>query len=92
MRTLLPPSPAQVGLEEMVTELAAHAEELKSTFRAAIAQIVHERDEEMRAFHERRRIWEGTIAEWLKAGSEKRIDPILVYTNKPVYDKLQEPA
>ena len=76
----------QAELDKTIGEMAEQGE----VFRQAAAKIAAHREAEAKAFGERRRVWERTIDEWLKAGFQKRIDPLLHNVNQPVYTRLGE--
>ena len=58
--------------------------------RNAAKKIHAQREAESKAFQERRRIWERTVDDWLSAGYNKRIDPIVYNVNKDIFSRLQE--
>jgi len=80
----------QDAIEAQLDRTLAQMGEQGELFRQSAATIAAHRDAEARAFGERRRIWEKTIDEWLRAGFSKRIDPLLMNTNLPVYTRLGE--
>ena len=77
---------SQAEVERLNKAMAMQGEELRN----AAAKIHAHREAESKAFAERRKIWERTVEEWLSAGFNKRIDPLVYNVNKDVYSRLQE--
>ena len=80
----------QAALQAVLDQTAATMTKQGEDFRREAEKIAQHREAEAKAFGERRRLWERTVDDWLKAGFHKRIDPIVQNVNQPVYERLRE--
>jgi hypothetical protein len=77
---------AEAEIQRLTKAVGVQGEEL----RTVAAKLHAHREAESKAFAERRRVWERTVEQWLSAGLNKRIDPLVYSANKDVYTRLQE--